>query len=94
VSNVVSIADARPHLAGPALCLECRHEWVAVAPLGMTVMDCPSCGARKGARLAMVQKEGPHWECACGNGLFFIREGGTYCPNCGLEGPRIIEEGN
>jgi hypothetical protein len=33
----------------------------------------------------MVQKNGEHWECKCGNALFFIRPQGVYCPNCGLE---------
>ena len=55
VSNVTRIADARPHLCGPAYCVDCRHKWEAVAPIGMTVMTCPNCGQNKGARLAMVR---------------------------------------
>ena len=87
--RVVSIADARPHLAGPARCLDCGHEWMAVAPLGMTVLDCPKCRAQKGGRFAMVQKDGDHWHCGCGNPFYLIRGNGAYCPNCGLEGPRL-----
>jgi hypothetical protein len=26
--------DREPHLSGMARCLACRHEWVAVAPVG------------------------------------------------------------
>lgn len=89
--KVINIADARPQLAGPARCLECRAEWIGIAPLGMVVLDCPKCGAQKGARLAMILKEGPHWVCVCGNGLFAINEAGAYCPNCGLEGPGLKE---
>ena len=89
MDNVTRIADARPHLAGPARCLDCGAKWEAVAPIGMTVIDCPKCGAQKGARLAMVQKEGAHWTCVCGNALYFIQEEGSYCPNCGLPGPPL-----
>lgn len=90
MSNVVKISDARPHLSGPAWCIECGHKWEIVAPIGLTVIECPKCGGHKGARFAMVQKEGPHWECNCGNGLFFIRDAGTYCPNCGADGPLVV----
>jgi hypothetical protein len=84
--SVVSIEEARPHLVGPAFCLECRHRWVAVAPVGSTVLECPACGCFKGGRLAMVQRAGPHWVCNCENALFFIRQGGDiYCANCGAD---------
>jgi Zn finger protein HypA/HybF involved in hydrogenase expression len=83
--SVVRIEDRRPHLGGPARCLECRHEWIAVAPIGTTVLECPACHADKGARLAMIEHDGPHWTCVCGNALFFVMPERIYCPNCGLE---------
>jgi hypothetical protein len=51
-AEIISLAQAReeraPHLAGEALCIGCRHEWVAVAPVGVWQLECPSCGADKG----------------------------------------------
>lgn len=85
VNNVIQIADARPHLAGPAHCIECGHRWQMVAPTGTTVLDCPGCGGRKGARFAMVEKDCAHWVCNCGNRLFFITPEKTYCGNCGMD---------
>lgn len=37
-----------PHLAGEALCIGCRHEWAAVAPVGTWQLECPSCCTWKG----------------------------------------------
>lgn len=85
MSNVVSIEEARPHLAGKAVCLHCRYEFVAVAPVGEVCLDCPECGARTGARMNGVLSDGPHWTCSCGNQFFLIpKQGDIYCGNCGL----------
>ncbi len=85
MSNVVSLADARPHLSGPCRCLDCKHEWVGVAPLGVTTMTCPACGADKGGRFAMVlPTDGDTWTCACGNCFFVVQRDRFMCPNCGL----------
>lgn len=37
-----------PHLSGEAICTSCRHEWVAVAPVGVDDMECPACGTMRG----------------------------------------------
>ena len=34
-----------PWCNGAAWCLECRHEWVAVWPLGAESLECPACGS-------------------------------------------------
>ena len=34
-----------PWCNGAAWCLECRHEWVAVRPLGAESLECPACGS-------------------------------------------------
>lgn len=50
--TVISLAAAReerqPHWTGTAKCIDCGHQWEAVAPLGQRWVDCPSCGLNKG----------------------------------------------
>ncbi len=41
---------------GAAWCLECRHEWVAVWPLGAESLECPACGSTDTDR----EQAGPH----------------------------------
>lgn len=86
--KVVSLADAReartPHMAGKARCLDCRHEWVAVAPSETLWLTCPKCSLSRGRFINHVEIEGEaHWTCNCGNDLFFITKANFYCPNCG-----------
>jgi len=76
-------ADKQPHLSGAAVCLACRHEWVAVAPVGTVWMDCPACGLERGRYRGPVGLGGLHWHCKCGNDLFHATQDGMYCPNCG-----------
>jgi Zn finger protein HypA/HybF involved in hydrogenase expression len=33
---------------GEAVCLDCRKTWVQVAPVGMTVFECPDCKTERG----------------------------------------------
>lgn len=79
------------HLDGEALCIGCRHEWVAVAPVGVWQLDCPSCGATKGIwRYPVGGQEGDYvFHCNCGcealtayfhKGLFRLK-----CMSCGTE---------
>lgn len=76
--------DRRPHLSGQACCMLCAHEWIAVAPVGETWVECPVCHAHKGYLTYPVQRLGLEWQCACGNDLFRITPDGPYCPNCGV----------
>lgn len=41
--SVVSLDDERPHKAGQAECVSCRHVWTAVAPEPVERLECPSC---------------------------------------------------
>lgn len=83
--KVIGIETARPHLSGPARCLDCKHEFVAVAPVGTYCMTCPSCGADKAARFSMIDPPTDVWVCNCGNQFMLILFGGqVFCPNCGL----------
>ncbi len=84
--NVIELRPKQqeePHLSGRALCLSCRHEWVAVAPIGAVWLECPSCHLERGRFIAQVCRDGDHWHCNCGNNLFYVTADGFYCPNCG-----------
>jgi hypothetical protein len=85
--NVIDLsrarADREPRLSGKARCLACRHEWVAVAPVGTRWMECPSCTLERGRFVAQVERNCAHWHCGCGCDLFYVVEDGIYCPNCG-----------
>jgi len=45
--KVVSLDSKRaaksPHVADRAYCTACKHEWVAVAPVGTLWLECPKC---------------------------------------------------
>ena len=40
-----------PHISGPVICTRCRHKWIAVRPVGTDLLECPVCGASRGASL-------------------------------------------
>ena len=91
--KVVSLQERReqkdPHMTGEARCLTCKHEWVAVSPIGTTWLECPFCMALSGRYINHVERavtEGgqvEHWTCPCGNDLFYISREYIYCPVCG-----------
>lgn len=87
MSEIIDFAkakeDAGRWTSGPALCLRCKHEWVAVAPVGLDWFECPECHCHTGCKAGAVKVEGPHYQCKCGNWLFLITPDGTYCPLCG-----------
>lgn len=74
-----------PTGSGPAFCMQCKHEWVAVVPTGTVNLECPNCWAMKGLlKYEYNLNEGDFiWTCKCGNTLFYISDKGTMCPNCG-----------
>jgi len=75
--------EDQPHASGIAICLDCKYEWVAIAPLITTWLECPSCSLIRGRLKVYFERDGLQWECGCGNDLFFIKPEGCYCPNCG-----------
>lgn len=82
--RAVRAEDQTPHLSGPAICLDCRREWIAVAPVGTTWLQCPSCGLEKGRLRGALYEQGTHWHCDCGNELFACSQRhGWYCVSCG-----------
>jgi len=72
-----------PHCSGEAICLICKHTYVAVVPTGVTFFECPACGVHKVIFKYACERSDPHWQCNCGNKLFYLTPKGLYCPNCG-----------
>lgn len=72
-----------PHGSGKAYCLCCKHEWIAVAPIGVTRFECPHCHSEKGIWKYEFIPETMR-QCKCGNQLFYITPQGHMCPNCGI----------
>lgn len=86
--NVIDFSKAKqertPHASGECVCLDCKHEWVGVAPVGEVWLECPACHLVRGRFLnPVVRNEAQRWTCLCGNDLFYITRECTYCPNCG-----------
>jgi len=50
----VSLDGQRPHVSGPVVCTRCRHNWVAVRPVDTEMLECPVCGAYRGASFATM----------------------------------------
>ena len=48
MGDVIDLDAMRPHYAGPASCLKCRHEWTAVAPVDVDLLQCGNCGEMMG----------------------------------------------
>jgi hypothetical protein len=72
-----------PHLAGPAFCGACHHEWSAVAPHGVTHLECPKCKRYWGALKHAVEPD-QTWRCNCGEELFWLTPTGAMCRRCGV----------
>lgn len=90
--KVVSLSDAReersPHMTGEAVCLACEYEWQAVAPVGLTEMECPNCACHKGMLKDFCAPEGGLvYNCnSCGGCLFLLKPDLTMmCAGCGME---------
>jgi Zn finger protein HypA/HybF involved in hydrogenase expression len=76
--------EKNPHLEGKARCLDCKHEWEAVAPAGTEWLECPECHSIKGRFVYHFEPETfTKWVCNCGNDLFYATPDGYFCPNCG-----------
>lgn len=88
MSNVLAFPakeSKQQHGSGEARCMSCGHNWIAVAPVGEVLFECPECLAVKGHYLypfdfadgTMVR------ECNCGCRLFFLSTEGHLCAHCG-----------
>lgn len=85
MDNVINLADHRPHISGPARCSRCKHEWIAVAPVGTTQLECDCCGGMHGLFVhPCAPAEGELvFECNCGSDLFYVLPRGIMCRVCG-----------
>jgi len=84
MGEVIGINENKPHISGPVVCMNCKHEWVGVAPAGTYWLECKQCGTFKGVFKGAIQCDCMTWECNCGNTLFEICPDGIHCPNCGV----------
>lgn len=91
MSNVIHLGKEReertPHLSGTFKCGACKHEWVAVAPVGCYVVECPACGCMRGySKSHVMAGEGSQiYICKiCGSELFSLAQtGDVQCAGCG-----------
>lgn len=87
MSNVIAFKKVNEqHGSGEAFCLQCKHEWVAVAPTGTIQLECPECHTLKGLFKFPFNIEVGQLvrACNCGNQLFYLSPEGHLCANCGI----------
>lgn len=83
--NKANGQDDGKHLSGPARCIECRHEWEAVAPVGTYELQCPQCESMKGMYIGPVDEDGEKWICHCGSDAFKVLRAEIICYRCGTD---------
>lgn len=80
------VIELGAHIEGHGWCMNCKHEWEAVAPVGTTRLECPSCGTHNGVwRGSCSPPEGQSlWVCSvCGNDVFTVQPHRAFCTRCG-----------
>jgi len=82
MGDVIDINANKPHLAGKAICLQCKHEWAQVAPHGTLGFECPECACAKGVFQGLVTPDSV-WKCECGNHVHALTPEGAQCLMCG-----------
>ena len=74
-------------VSGEAVCLACKHEYMAVAPTPVTEMECPNCGLfRSQYKYPIAPNEKEYMrKCDCDSVLFYLLEKDStlLCQNCG-----------
>lgn len=78
--------DESQFASGQAICIQCKHEWHAMAATGVTQLECPNCFTMKGLwKFPFGFKPGTLVrQCNCGNDLFYLTTEGHACANCGI----------
>ncbi len=79
------------HKSGPVRCLGCKHEWVAVSPIGTITFECPQCRLMKGVSIGVMSTQFAQWQCCCGEYTFFIDAKGPYCAHCGVRPEHLTD---
>lgn len=77
-------------MQGQAKCLNCEHEWMAVAEVGTVGLDCPECecsrGVWRGISVPWSCEDDGYKEiflCDCGSLHFFLTRAAIHCCACG-----------
>lgn len=88
MSNIVNLQEHKeassPHMSGEAVCFNCKHQWQAVAPVGVLELECPSCGTLRGVWNHTVwPSEQEVWMCNCGAYHFALTKQAAHCLACG-----------
>lgn len=95
MTNVVDLEARRtvrnPHRSGAARCLNCKHEWQAVAPVGAASLQCPACATFQGVFVGITCTQFRQWQCVCGELTYFVDERGPYCCHCGTRPERFTD---
>jgi rubredoxin len=89
VNNIVGfnkkLKKEDPWGSNTIICMNCKHEWIGVFPIGTDIFECPECNTHKGLlKYQFLPEKGEIRECKCGNTLFYIQREGHFCPNCGI----------
>lgn len=89
MAKVISLDDHRPSMSGPAKCLNCKHTYFAVAPIGcVEEMECPECGTFKSVFAnTVLPQDGVVYKCTCGNYHFVLTPDCPMCSHCGQNIP-------
>ena len=85
MGEITNIFANKPHIQGPAKCLECGHKWHVVAPEGDATFECPECGTYKGVLIGVISPDENTeiWVCNCGCDFFNVLNDGFMCVRCG-----------
>jgi hypothetical protein len=85
MGEIVEFRKPEITIEGSAICIQCRHEWVAEAPKGVNALECPKCHTHKGLwKFPYEPAQGVMRRvCNCENDLFYILLDGHMCANCG-----------
>lgn len=75
-AEVHNIFENTPHLAGEAVCLVCKFSWVAVSPVGVAALQCPSCETFRGCFIGAPElPDRTAYVCNCGCAMFKVLPG-------------------
>jgi hypothetical protein len=96
MGEVVSLQQHReetlPHGSGEVLCPSCKHEWVAVAPVGEVFFTCPACSShtarwKRPFASAVGELFYSCTHCSSEHFYFVLKKGGvqTKCSGCGCD---------
>lgn len=84
VRTLPTLLERGEHLTGPAVCIQCGHEWQSVCPVGTIELECPKCHTHKGLLKFPVEPEGLALVCNCGCHVFMVSKlGNIICWKCG-----------